>query len=214
MTVKRIHAVPPPAFPPHAMPLYALPAADVIYSPRSLSILRGGVTLGIPATITAERDVDLKNDSTKDDRLGFRFTVKNIDSNPVATVTDFSTNEYILLFDAFNSSDDPTGDVISNGTSFDLVFFTTFGVESLNQGVNQLTGTWTLGNTFAGFEDLEETYTININYRVIVAFVNDNSKKAEFGPGKIRADAYIDEYSVLNSRERQSFEGGRAINPG
>jgi len=214
MSVKRIHAVPPPAHPPHAIPLYGLPTADVDFSPRVLNIFRGGVTLGIPANIISERDVDLTNEEEKDDRVGFRFTIQNPNTNPTATVTDFTVNENLILFDAFNSSDDPTGDIISGGDQFDLCFFTTYALSDLNQGINTRIGTWTLGNTFAGFEDLVEQYVINITYRILVSFENDNTKKTQFGPGKIRSDVYIDEYSVLNTRERQSFEGGKAINPG
>lgn len=214
MSLKRIHAVPPPAHPPHSIPLYGLPTSDVTYSARSLAILRGGITLGQYADVDSTADVNLKNESDKDDRLGFRFTVKNPKGNPTAQITDFTVGDNILLFQAFNTSDDPTGDIITAGDSFDLCFFTTFALSELNQGVNTRTGTWTLGNTFAGFEDIEEEYIININYRIIVAFENDNTKDPSRVPGKLRSDVFVDEYVVLNKREPQSFDGGKAINPG
>lgn len=214
MTLKRIHSIPPPGIPHHAIPLYGLPTADIEFSPRTLNIFRGGITLAQDDVVEAENDIDLRNEIEKDDRLGFRFKVENPASNPTAYITEFGVTNAITLFKAFNSSDDPTGDFISAGDTFDLVFFTTFGLSELQSGVNDLSGTWTLGNTFAGFNDVMEEYSIRINYRVIVRFLIDSTKKVKLGSGKLRADVFVDEYSILNKRERQSFEGGNSISPG
>ena len=206
MSVKRIHAVPPPALPPHAVPLYGLPTSDVVYAVNSLTILEGGISLGIPAIIDSEYDIDLRPDAQGKprDRLGFRFTVKNQSGNPEATITDFNIEDNIYLFDAFDSSDDPTGDIIPDGSEFDLVFFTSFGIESLNQGVNNLSGEWMIGNTFAGFPGISEEYFITINYTVIIPYVNDNGKTPLSSSGRIAPHAYIDEYTILNKRENDN----------
>ena len=205
MSLKRINAVPPPAMPPHVVPLYGLPVSDVTYSTNNiLNIIFGGTTLGIPANIDANADIDLRPDAPgkTHDQLGFRFTVRNLTGNPDATITDFNVEDNIYLFQAFDSSDDPTGDIITNGTDFDLVFFTSFGLSSLNQGVNNISGEWMLGNTFAGFPGVTEMYVITINYTVIIPYENDNSKTPELSNGRIAPHAYINEYTILNKRER------------
>jgi len=215
-------SIPPIGLPDNTLPTYALPALDVdLGSLRSLIISRGGVQLSNPGFVDEivpiyidEIPRNVQQRAAPRDVLGFRFRVQNPSGNPISEITDFNVTGDIYLFGAFNTLSTVTGVTLGASGAFDLCFFTTFNKDELQEGTNFLTGAWDIDAIFDGYPGITEGYIINITYRVILPGASDNGKSIPYGPGKIAPHAYIDEYTVLNKREPESFNSGRSRLPG
>lgn len=217
MSGLRIVGIPVGAIPEHSVPVYGLPSAlSSLEALRTLEIVRGGIVLGIPATVISSRNIDFTKPDTRPTPLtiGFQFTVRNPASNPDAEITDFTVDGDIVIFDAFGCITDAIGVTLAESENFRLCFMTDFDQTELLPGTNRLTGTWVLENVFDGYPGITESYSVTIVYNVIMPGSFENGKQIPIGPGRIAPHAYIDEFSVLNTREIESFQSGKPLNPG